>query len=126
MLPGFLTKARNSVYFEKVGLSHNSYPRVEAEAPEIRGKDMDRAIIVRGNLSDPKHIELDEPVTEVQGPVEVVVRAVPSAIGAPLYRSATPEVWKRAFHTWVEGHDRSLPLPAPESLRREALYDERP
>jgi hypothetical protein len=87
---------------------------------------MDRAIIVRGNLSDPKHIELDEPVTEVQGPVEVVLRTVPSTSGAPFYRSATAQVWKRGFHTWVEGHDRSLPLPPPESLRREALYAERP
>lgn len=86
---------------------------------------MDRAIIVRGNLSDPKHIELDEPVTEVQGPVEVVLRAVPGLSDVPLYRSATPEAWRRAFHAWVDAHDRSLPLPAPESLRREALYDER-
>jgi hypothetical protein len=35
---------------------------------------MDKAIVVRGCLSDPKHIELDEPVTELSGPVEVVVR----------------------------------------------------
>lgn len=35
---------------------------------------MDKAVIVRGCLSDPKHIELDEPVTELSGAVEVVVR----------------------------------------------------
>ena len=40
---------------------------------------MDRAIVVRGKLSDPRHIELDEPVTELRGAVEVVVRPVPPA-----------------------------------------------
>ncbi len=35
---------------------------------------MQRAIIVRGTLADPQHIELDEPVTELHGPVEVVLR----------------------------------------------------
>jgi hypothetical protein len=35
---------------------------------------MERAIVVRGVLSDPLHIELAEPVTEIQGEVEVVVR----------------------------------------------------
>jgi hypothetical protein len=35
---------------------------------------MDRAITVRGNLSDPSHIELDEPVSGIKGPVEVTVR----------------------------------------------------
>ncbi len=39
---------------------------------------MERVIIVRGNMSDPQHIELDEPVTEIQGAVEVVVRPAPS------------------------------------------------
>ena len=36
---------------------------------------MDKAIVVRGRLSDPRHIELDEPVTSLYGAVEVVVRA---------------------------------------------------
>ena len=35
---------------------------------------MERAIIVRGTLSDPLHIELAEPVTELRGEVEIVVR----------------------------------------------------
>jgi len=39
---------------------------------------MERAIVVRGKLADAKHIELDEPVTELEGPVEVVLRRVPS------------------------------------------------
>jgi hypothetical protein len=38
---------------------------------------VERAIVVRGKLSDPRHIELDEPVTELRGSVEVVVRPVP-------------------------------------------------
>ena len=42
---------------------------------------MERAIVVRGKLSNPRHIELDEPVTELRGPVEVVVRPVPPAQG---------------------------------------------
>lgn len=37
-----------------------------------------RAIVVRGRLIDPTHIELDEPVDEIQGPVEVIIRAVDS------------------------------------------------
>jgi hypothetical protein len=84
---------------------------------------MERAIIVRGKLSDPRHIELDEPVTEVQGTVEVVVRPVPVSV---LYQSATRQAWEEAFDAWVDGHDRSLPLLAPDSLRREAIYGDRP
>lgn len=37
---------------------------------------MERAIIVRGRLSGPRRIDLDEPVDEVSGEVEVVVRPV--------------------------------------------------
>lgn len=37
---------------------------------------MERAIIVRGRLSGPRRIDLDEPVDEVTGEVEVVVRSV--------------------------------------------------
>ena len=40
---------------------------------------MERAIIVRGRLSGPRRIDLDEPVDEVTGEVEVVVRQAPSA-----------------------------------------------
>ena len=35
---------------------------------------MAHAIRVRGRLSDPLHIELDEPVTDLTGPVDVVVQ----------------------------------------------------
>ena len=40
---------------------------------------MERAVVVRGKLTDAQHIELDEPVTELQGLVDVVLRSVPSA-----------------------------------------------
>lgn len=36
---------------------------------------------VRGRLSDPRPIELDEPVHGLTGPIEVVVR--PAGVGAP-------------------------------------------
>lgn len=35
---------------------------------------MEKAVIVRGRLSDPTHVELDEAVTDVAGTVEVVLR----------------------------------------------------
>lgn len=41
---------------------------------------MERAVVVRGKLTDAQHIELDEPVTELEGPVDVVLRSVPSDI----------------------------------------------
>lgn len=37
---------------------------------------MERAIIVRGRLAGPKHIELEEPIADLEGEVEVVVRGV--------------------------------------------------
>jgi hypothetical protein len=40
---------------------------------------MEQAIIVRGTLSDPLHIELAEPVTGLRGEVEIVVRAAPAS-----------------------------------------------
>ena len=39
-------------------------------------KRMQRAIIVRGRLSGPRRIDLDESVDEVTGEVEVVVRPI--------------------------------------------------
>lgn len=35
---------------------------------------MERAVVVRGRLCDPRHIELDEPIVDIQGSVELVVR----------------------------------------------------
>ncbi len=42
---------------------------------------MEKAIVVRGKLTDARHIELDEPVNELDGPVDVVLRRVPSDAG---------------------------------------------
>lgn len=36
------------------------------------------AIIARRKLSDPKHIELAEPVNQIRGEVEVLIRQLPS------------------------------------------------
>ena len=38
--------------------------------------DMSKAIFVKGTLADPRHVELDEPVADMIGPVEVVLRPV--------------------------------------------------
>ena len=35
---------------------------------------MSRTIVVSGRLSDSRHVELDEPVTEIEGRVEVALR----------------------------------------------------
>ena len=35
---------------------------------------MERAVVVRGHLSDPNHIDLDEPVSDIRGAVEVTLR----------------------------------------------------
>ena len=86
---------------------------------------MQRAFIVRGNLSDPSHIELDEPVSDIRGPVEVTVRPIREGEQASLFESSTQEDWEREFHAWIQAHDRTTPVPAAESLRREALYEDR-
>ncbi|MBI3302949.1 MAG: hypothetical protein HYZ72_12860 [Deltaproteobacteria bacterium] len=86
---------------------------------------MERIIVVRGTLNDPTHIELDEPVTELHGPVEVVVRRAAETSLSFLQQGTSHEAWEAAFDAWVEGHDRSVPLPTPESLRREGIYGAR-
>ncbi len=35
---------------------------------------MDRVVVVNGRLSDSRHVELDEPVTALEGEVEVALR----------------------------------------------------
>lgn len=37
---------------------------------------MDRTHVVEGRLNDPRHIELDEPLVDVQGRVQVTVRPI--------------------------------------------------
>lgn len=62
---------------------------------------MGHAIKVRGRLSDPRHIELDEPVNDLAGAVNVVVTFVDTAdadrsLGAAAARSseaAFKKVW---------------------------------
>ncbi len=45
---------------------------------------MDRTHVVEGRLSDPKHIELDEPLSDVQGRVQVTVRPIDQPpLGSP-------------------------------------------
>jgi hypothetical protein len=39
-------------------------------------KQMQRAIAVKGRLINPRTVELDEPVSELTGDVEVVLRAI--------------------------------------------------
>lgn len=86
---------------------------------------MGQTVVVYGNLNDPRHIELDEPVSDIRGPVEVAIRAKQDRTPVPFFESTTVEEWKLEFHAWIEGHDRTTPVPSAESLRREALYDDR-
>ena len=68
---------------------------------------------------------MDEPVTELQGPVEVVVRRVGEGRLARIPQHPNVTAWEAAFDAWVEGHDRTVPIPSPESLRRESIYEDR-
>ncbi len=47
---------------------------------------MNKAIIVTGHIADPTHIELEKPLTDLVGRVEIVIRAVPKR------PSATPKI----------------------------------
>ena len=84
---------------------------------------MEYSIVVQGSLNDPRHIELDEPVNDFRGLVEVTLRPVRAA--APSPAPSAEQAWEAAFDAWVAGHDPSLPVLEPESLRREALYEDR-
>ena len=86
---------------------------------------MERTVVVQGNLRDPSHIELDEPVSDIHGRVQVTVRPLEEQPRVPLFESATEEEWRREFHAWVQSHDRTAPIPSAESLRREAMYEDR-
>jgi hypothetical protein len=48
---------------------------------------MHRSITVRGRLSDPRHIELSEPVPDIGGEVEIeiLIRPVPEVKGADVF-----------------------------------------
>ena len=49
---------------------------------------METALILRGRLSNSRHIELDEPVSEIEGEVEVVLRRV-----TPLTEARTIDIF---------------------------------
>jgi hypothetical protein len=86
---------------------------------------MGQTVVVHGNLNDPRHIELDEPVSDIRGPVEVAIRSIAESAPVPFFESSTVEEWEREFHAWIDGHDRTPAVPSAESLRREALYEDR-
>jgi len=46
---------------------------------------MSRSIVARGKLSDPRHIELAEPVSGVRGEVEVLIRQLPETSGQDIF-----------------------------------------
>jgi hypothetical protein len=46
---------------------------------------MSRNIVARGKFSDPRHIELTEPVPDIRGEVEVSIRQLP--------KTRTPDVF---------------------------------
>jgi hypothetical protein len=47
---------------------------------------MSRNIVARGKFSDPRHIELTEPVPEIRGEVEVSIRQLP--------KTRTPDIFE--------------------------------
>jgi hypothetical protein len=62
---------------------------------------MDHVVKVRGRMSDPRHIELDEPLDDLSGPVDVVVTAADvtrpdkqlAAAAARMSDAALKKVW---------------------------------
>ncbi|MGD0947263.1 MAG: hypothetical protein ABSA52_07510 [Candidatus Binatia bacterium] len=44
---------------------------------------MERGVILKGRVTDDRHIELDESLGELTGPVELTLRPVPSAEEEP-------------------------------------------
>lgn len=56
---------------------------------------MGNAVTVRGRLADPHHVELDEAVTDLSGPLEVVLRAAREVL-RPADRVATARALQAA------------------------------
>lgn len=65
--------------------------KLQASPPPCQGN----AVTVRGRLADPRHIELDEAVTDMTGRVEVVLRSVSGP--APALSAAARVLRARAF-----------------------------
>jgi len=86
---------------------------------------MQTAVIIRGTLKDAKTIELDEPVDQVEGPVEVTLRPIATARKQSLYESLSAEEWIQQFHAWLDAHDPNLPVLPEAALRRESIYEDR-
>jgi hypothetical protein len=86
---------------------------------------MQTALIIRGTLKDAKTIELDEPVRQVEGPVEVTLRPIEAGRKLALYESLSAEEWIKQFHAWLDAHDPNLPVLPDEALRRESIYEDR-
>ena len=86
---------------------------------------MQTARMLRGTVRDEKTIELDEPVLDMQGRVEVTLRPVAPSEQAPLCETLSPEEWKKMFHSWLDSHDPNLPILPDEALRRESIYEDR-
>ena len=86
---------------------------------------MQVAKVLRGTVKDEKTIELDEPVRDMQGPVEVTVRPIALSKQAPLSETLSPGEWKKMFHAWLDSHDPNLPVLPDEALRRESIYEDR-
>lgn len=86
---------------------------------------MGQTVVVHGNLSDPRHIELDEAVSDIRGPVEVAIRSIAENAPVPFFESSTIEEWERESHACIAGHDQTAAVPSAESPRREALYEDR-
>ena len=86
---------------------------------------MERTVVVQGNLSDPRHIELDESRSGVHGRAQVTVYPLEEQTRMPLFESATQEEWQRTFNACIQAHDRTVPIPFAESLGREEMYEDR-
>lgn len=84
---------------------------------------MGRSVIVRGQLRDATHVELEEPVGDLRGPVEVTLRPLTTGLG--VVTPVPPTEWAAAFDSWTASHDPSLPVLPAEALRRESLYEDR-
>jgi hypothetical protein len=43
----------------------------------------------------------------------------------PLYETATPEEWAKAFSDWANSHDATIPPLTLEDISRESIYEDR-
>ena len=86
---------------------------------------MQTARVLRGPVKDETTIELDEPVRDMRGPVEVTVRPRDASRQAPLCESLSAAEWPKMFQAWLDSHDPNLPVLSDEAPRRESIYEDR-